>query len=89
MIAKDEPDKIIAARRHSPLVLGLGEGESFLASDVSAFLRHTRKVIYVDDDNVAVVTREGVTITDLNGNPVEKMPVADRLGCGNGGARRL
>lgn len=70
VVAVDEPDKIVAARRHSPLVIGLGEGENLLASDVSAILKHTRRVIYVEDDNVATITREGVTITDLCGNPV-------------------
>ena len=70
VVGMDEPDKIVAARRHSPLVIGLGKGESFLASDVSAFLKHTRHVIYVDDDNVATITREGVSVCDLKGNPV-------------------
>lgn len=71
IIAQDEPDKIIAARRHSPLAIGLGEGENYLASDVAAFLKHTRKVIFADDDNVATITREGVEITDLNGSVLD------------------
>jgi len=71
VVGVDEPDKIIAARRHSPLVIGLGEGENLLASDVSAILKHTRRVIYVDDNNVATITRDGITITDLDGKPVE------------------
>lgn len=75
VIAREEPDRIIAARRHSPLVIGLGEGENFLASDVAAFLKHTRRVIYADDDTVAVVTRGGVTVTDLDGKLVDKQPV--------------
>lgn len=72
VVARDEPDRIVAARRHSPLVIGLGEGENFLASDVAAFLKHTRDVIYADDDNVAVITRDGVTLTDLHGAAVNK-----------------
>ena len=72
VIAQDEHDKIVAARRHSPLVIGLGEGETFLASDVSAFLKYTRKVVYVDDDNLATINRDGVIITDLDGNTIEK-----------------
>lgn len=72
VVARDEPDKIVAARRHSPLVIGLGEGENYLASDVSAFLKHTRQVIYADDDNVVVISRECVEVTDLDGNRIDK-----------------
>ena len=71
VVAKDHPDTIVAARRHSPLVIGLGDGENLLASDVSAFLKYTRRVIYVDDDNVATITRDGVTIQDIAGNAVD------------------
>lgn len=71
VVAVDEPDKIVAARRHSPLVIGLGEGENLLASDVSAILNYTRRMIYVEDNNVATITRDGITISDLNGTPVD------------------
>ena len=71
-IAKDEPDQIVAARRHSPLVIGVGKGENFLGSDVSAFLKYTRQVIYADDDQLVVVTADSVAITDLEGNVVNK-----------------
>ena len=74
VICNQEHDKIVAARRHSPLVIGIGEGENFLGSDVGAFLRYTRKVVYVDDDNIVTVTRDAVTITDLAGNNVDKAP---------------
>jgi len=72
VIAKDHPDTIVAARRHSPLVIGVGDGENFLASDVSAFLKHTRRVIYADDDTFAVITRQGVTMTDIDGKALDK-----------------
>ncbi|MFV0435217.1 MAG: glutamine--fructose-6-phosphate transaminase (isomerizing) [Leucobacter sp.] len=68
---RDEPDKIVAARHHSPLVVGLGEGENFLGSDVAAFVSSTRRAIAVDEDNIAIITPEQVRITDFAGNPVE------------------
>jgi len=71
VMALDEPGKIIAARRHSPLVIGLGEGENFLGSDVGAFLKHTRKVIYMEDNTVAEITRESAILTDLAGCAVD------------------
>ena len=71
VVAVDRPDEIVAARRHSPLVIGLGDGENLLASDVSALLKHTRRVIYVEDDNIATITRDRVTVADLRGEPVE------------------
>ncbi|PIX86688.1 MAG: glutamine--fructose-6-phosphate transaminase (isomerizing), partial [Nitrospirae bacterium CG_4_10_14_3_um_filter_53_41] len=69
---KNDPDKIIAVKMASPLVLGLGSGENFLASDIPAILNHTRKVIFLDDGEMAVLTREGVTVTTLEGKPVDK-----------------
>ncbi|MHB9038643.1 MAG: glutamine--fructose-6-phosphate transaminase (isomerizing) [Armatimonadota bacterium] len=71
IIAQEEPDKIVAARRHSPLVIGLGKGENYLASDVSAFLKYTKDVVYADDDNVVTLTSQGITVTDLDGNVLE------------------
>jgi glucosamine--fructose-6-phosphate aminotransferase (isomerizing) len=67
-----DPDRIIAVKKSSPLVLGLGNGENFLASDIPAILNHTRKVIFLDDEEMAVLTREGVTVTTLDGEPVNK-----------------
>ncbi len=67
-----DPDRIIAVKKSSPLVLGLGNGENFLASDIPAILNHTRKVIFLDDEEMAVLTRDGVTVTTLDGKPVNK-----------------
>ncbi len=66
-----DPDLLVGARRGSPLVVGAGDGENFLASDIPAFLEHTRRMVVVDDDRVVEVRPDGVTITDLEGNPVE------------------
>ena len=72
VISADEPDKIVAARKGSPLLIGLGEGEYYLASDASAVLSHTREVIYLDDDEVAVLTRDGYRILDLEAEAQDK-----------------
>ncbi|MBC9944266.1 glutamine--fructose-6-phosphate transaminase (isomerizing) [Leucobacter sp. cx-328] len=68
---QDEPGKIVAARHHSPLVVGLGEGENFLGSDVAAFVSSTRRAVAVDEDNIAIITADAVRITDFAGKPVE------------------
>jgi len=62
---RDEPDKLVAARRGAPLVIGVGEGEHFIASDVSAFVRDTREVVHLEDEDVALITAERVRITTL------------------------
>ncbi|HYB75062.1 MAG TPA: glutamine--fructose-6-phosphate transaminase (isomerizing), partial [Candidatus Sulfotelmatobacter sp.] len=66
------PDRVVGARCSSPLVVGLGEGEYFLASDIPALLNHTRNVLFLEDEEVAVLTREGVAITTLQGDPVSR-----------------
>ncbi len=68
------PDVIVGARRNSPLVVGVGEGEAFLASDVAAFIEFTRDAIELGQDQVVEVTREGVTVTDFMGNPASVTP---------------
>ncbi|MCU1621827.1 MAG: glucosamine--fructose-6-phosphate aminotransferase, isomerizing [Frankiales bacterium] len=68
---QDEPDLVVAARRNLPLVIGLGEGENFVGSDVTAFIAHTREARAVEQDQVVEVRRSGVTVTDLEGNVVE------------------
>ncbi|MFI0980017.1 glutamine--fructose-6-phosphate transaminase (isomerizing) [Streptomyces sp. NPDC021093] len=67
----DEPDVVVGARRNSPLVVGVGEGESFLASDVAAFIAHTRSAIELGQDQVVELRRDGVTVTDFDGAPAE------------------
>jgi glucosamine--fructose-6-phosphate aminotransferase (isomerizing) len=67
-----EPDKIIAVRKESPLVIGLGEGEYFLASDVPAFLSHSKEVIFLDNNEMAIIDRDGVIVIDLEGRAVNK-----------------
>ncbi|MEW2631274.1 glutamine--fructose-6-phosphate transaminase (isomerizing) [Streptomyces sp. NPDC048389] len=67
----DEPDVVVGARRNSPLVVGVGEGESFLASDVAAFIAHTRSAIELGQDQVVELRRDGVTVTGFGGEPAE------------------
>lgn len=76
VISQDEPDKIIVSRMDSPLVIGLGQGENFVASDVPALLAHTRKCIYMESGQRAILTKEAVTIKNEN-NQVVEMPVHD------------
>ncbi|AEY91105.1 MULTISPECIES: glutamine--fructose-6-phosphate transaminase (isomerizing) [Streptomyces] len=67
----DDPDVVVGARRNSPLVVGVGEGEAFLASDVAAFIAHTRSAIELGQDQVVELRRDGVTVTGFDGRPAE------------------
>lgn len=68
---RDEPAKVVSARHHSPLVIGLGEGENFLGSDVAAFVSSTNRAVSVNENNIAIITPDEVRVTDFDGNEVE------------------
>lgn len=72
VISSKEPDKIIAARKESPLIIGVGEDENFIASDIPAILDNTNKVIYLDNHEIAVLTKENIDIFDLENNIKDK-----------------
>ncbi len=69
-----DPTRVVAARRNSPLVVGVGRGENFLASDVAAFIEHTRDAIELGQDQVVVITADTIEVTDFEGGPVEVNP---------------
>jgi glutamine---fructose-6-phosphate transaminase (isomerizing) len=69
-----DPDRVVAARRSSPLVVGIGKGENFVASDVAAFIEHTRDALELGQDQVVTITRDGVEVTDFHGRPAEATP---------------
>ena len=71
---RDQPGLVVGARRNSPLVIGLGEGENFLGSDVAAFVEHTRHALAIGQDEIVAITPAGVEVTDFTGTPVEVEP---------------
>ena len=77
MLSADETDTVISARQGPPVVIGLGNGEYFVASDIPAILEHTRNVFFLGDGEIAVMTKDSVRVTDFSGNPIE--PVMQRI----------
>ncbi|MDD4803485.1 MAG: glutamine--fructose-6-phosphate transaminase (isomerizing), partial [Syntrophomonas sp.] len=72
VICSDEPDKIIAAKKDSPMIVGLGEGENYLASDIPAIIGKTKRVYIIEDNEFVVIKKDSVVITDFTGSPVAK-----------------
>lgn len=72
VVSLDRPDEIVAARRDNPLVIGLGDGENMIASDVTAIIRRTRKYMILDDNEVAIIRPDGVQVFNAFGEPIEK-----------------
>ncbi|MDI2098616.1 glutamine--fructose-6-phosphate transaminase (isomerizing) [Ruicaihuangia caeni] len=73
-IHRDQPGVVVGARRNSPLIVGLGEGENFLGSDVAAFIEHTRRAVAIGQDQLVTIRPDEVTITDFHGNVAEFEP---------------
>ena len=74
LVGAGDPDKIVAARKGPPMIVGVGEDEFFAASDIPAILSHTRDVVFLDNEEMAVITRSGVDFTDFAGRVVSKTP---------------
>src|SRR5206468_7559392 len=74
VLAESEPDRLVTAKSATPIVIGLGEGENFIASDIPALLDHTRRVLFLEDGEVAELTPERVSITTFAGEPVSRTP---------------
>lgn len=74
VLSVHEPDKLIAARQASPLIIGIGEGEQFIGSDIPALLQHTRNVLILEDGELAVVMRHTIEVFDKNGRSIDKDP---------------
>ena len=72
VLSETEPDRLVAAKSATPIVLGLGDGENFVASDIPAMLEHTRRVVFLEDGEVAELTAGGIALTTFDGTPIER-----------------
>lgn len=72
IVSKDDPDKLIAVRKDSPLIIGVGEGENFIASDIPAVIKYTRDIYLLENGEIAVLKKDNISIMDFEGNKVEK-----------------
>ncbi len=92
VVHADCPDRLVAARSGPPMVVGFGEGEMFVASDIPAVLHHTRRFLYLDDGDVITLFAEGIRITDLEGREIEREPILvpwDPIGAEKGGYKHF
>ena len=71
-VSEDEPDTIVGVRKESPLVIGVGDSENFLASDITAFLKYTKRVIFLNDGELCVITKNSIKVVDRNGKLIKK-----------------
>ncbi|HEY1955830.1 MAG TPA: glutamine--fructose-6-phosphate transaminase (isomerizing) [Polyangiaceae bacterium] len=74
VVSSDAPDRIVVAKNESPIVIGLGNGETFAASDIPAILEHTRDMVFLHEGEMAVLTKEGAALSTIEGKPIERAP---------------
>ena len=86
---RTRPDTVFVARKDSPLIIGLGEGENFLASDIPAVMRFTRRVVLLEDGDFAIIKKDSVTITDFEGNSDHPRTAGRDMGRRGGGKGRV
>ena len=89
VLTEYEPEKLVAVRQASPLIIGVGEGENFIGSDIPAILEYTRNVYILNDGEMAVLTQDAVELMTIEGNFISREMISCRLGCRNRGKRRI